>query len=62
MNDNACLLCERTSDAVPLVTLEYRGSTFRVCTQHLPVVIHDPAQLIGLLPDAERLEPAQHKD
>jgi hypothetical protein len=61
MNDHLCILCERGSDVVPLVTLEYRGSSFRVCTQHLPVIIHDPGQLVGILPDAGKLEPAEHR-
>lgn len=57
-----CLLCDRDSDATPLLTLDYRGSTFRICPQHLPVLIHDPAQLVGRLPGAESLEPADHHD
>ena len=59
---NACLFCERTSDAVPLLTLEYRGQTLRICSQHLPVLIHDPGQLIGIVEGAETLEPSAHKD
>ncbi|HSP33742.1 MAG TPA: hypothetical protein VLU46_05440 [Thermoanaerobaculia bacterium] len=62
MNTPACLLCSRTSDVVPLIALEYRGATLRVCTQHLPVIIHDPASLAGLLPGAEQLEPSSHRD
>jgi hypothetical protein len=62
MNKNGCLLCERTSDVTPLITLEYQGSQLKICPQHLPVLIHDPASLIGILPGAERLEPSGHKD
>lgn len=62
MSDNACLFCHRTSDAVPLLTLEYRGADIRICAQHLPVLIHDPGQLAGILPGAEELEPSQHHD
>lgn len=58
----ACLLCERTSDVTPLLTLEYKGGTVRICPQHLPVLIHDPQQLVGILPGAESLEPSAHKD
>lgn len=57
-----CLFCERSSDVTPLLTLEFRGSNFRICAQHLPVLIHDPARLIGILPGAERLEPSEHVD
>lgn len=57
-----CILCERNSFEVPLLTLEYRGGTFRVCSQHLPVIIHDPSQLVGIVEGAESFQPAQHKD
>lgn len=60
--NHKCLLCDRGSDVVPLITIEYRGSTLRICSQHLPVLIHDPGQLAGLLPGAEALTPSEHKD
>lgn len=62
MNIAHCVACERGSDLTPLLTLEYRGSSFRICAQHLPLLIHDPAQLIGRLAGAETMEPADHKD
>ena len=58
----ACLFCERTSDETPLLSLEYRSTTIRICAQHLPVLIHDPARLIGILPGAENLSPSEVKD
>lgn len=57
-----CIACDRGADVVPLLTLEYRGGEVRICPQHLPVLIHDPGQLIGRLPGAETLSPADHKD
>jgi hypothetical protein len=62
MANTTCLFCQRGSDIVPLLTLEYRGATHRICAQHLPVLIHDPGQLVGVLPGAEELEPSQHQD
>jgi len=62
MQKPACLLCERDSDVTPLLTLEYRGSTIRICPQHLPVLIHDPARLVGILPGAEELQPSDVHD
>jgi hypothetical protein len=59
---NQCVLCERTSDEVPLIQAEFKGQHFTVCSQHLPVLIHDPAQLAGKLPGAEGLQPAEHHD
>jgi hypothetical protein len=57
-----CILCERASDAVPLIAMAYRGSTIHICPQHLPVIIHDPAQLIGMLPGAEAFRPSEIHD
>jgi hypothetical protein len=61
-NPKACLACQRGPDVTPLIPLEYRDSKIWICPQHLPVLIHDPAQLIGVLPGAEGLSPADHHD
>jgi hypothetical protein len=60
--DPLCLACQRGSEATPLIRLEYLGKAYWICPQHLPILIHDPARLIGALPGAERLEPAEHHD
>ena len=57
-----CVFCERNSDQVPLLTPNFQGKQISICPQHLPVLIHDPAQLIGKLPGAENLSPADHHD
>lgn len=62
MSTPNCLVCNNTSDRVPLLTMDYRGGTIRICPQHLPIIIHDPAQLIGLLAGAEELQPSAHHD
>jgi hypothetical protein len=56
----SCVACERSSEEVPLLTLDYGRSTFSVCPQHLPVFIHAP--LVGKLAGAENIEPAEHHD
>ncbi|MHC4450660.1 MAG: hypothetical protein ACYS0E_11095 [Planctomycetota bacterium] len=66
MSDEAkkphCLACERESDVTPLVKLEYKGAPYWICPQHLPLLIHDPAQLIGKLEGAENLKPSDYHD
>lgn len=62
MTTPECLFCHRTEQQVPLVSLKYDGKDLWICPQHLPVLIHDPAQLIGKLPGAENLSPAEHHD
>lgn len=57
-----CLVCKRGEEETPLLSLRYRGGGLWLCPQHLPILIHDPSRLTGLLPGAENLSPADHKD
>jgi len=57
-----CEACGRAADETPLIAFHYRGATHHICSQHLPVLIHDPAKLAGRLPGAETLEAAEHRD
>jgi hypothetical protein len=61
-NEPRCLYCNRTADEVPLLVIEYQGRTYRICPQHLPILIHKPAALAGLLPGAESFAPGEHAD
>lgn len=58
----ACLVCKKPSDEVPLISFEYKDTGLWICPQHLPVLIHEPGKLAGLLPGAENLKPADHHD
>lgn len=55
-----CLECDRTSDDVPLIQLAYQGETLWICPQHLPLLIHKPAQLADKLPGAASFGQAEH--
>jgi hypothetical protein len=57
-----CVACERTSDDVPIVRIEYQGALIGICPQHLPTLIHDPTRLTGRLAGAESMEAADHHD
>lgn len=59
---SGCIVCESNSDQVPLISMEYRGSTFRICPQHLPIIIHNPTELTGLIEGAENFRPSAHHD
>jgi hypothetical protein len=58
----ACLVCDQSPDTTPLIALTYRGGSFWICPQHLPILIHDPAKLSGHLPGAEDLRPAERHE
>ena len=62
METHECLFCKRNSDLTPLIRFEFRNESHFICSQHLPVLIHDPGSLIGVLPGAETLEPSTHQD
>lgn len=53
--EKVCLFCKNDEYKVPLVALDFKGSNYWICPQHIPVLIHDPSQLEGMLPGAENL-------
>jgi hypothetical protein len=53
----SCIVCDKTLNDVPLITIVYQEDQFWICPQHLPVLIHKPAQLAGKLPGLEKLSP-----
>jgi hypothetical protein len=57
-----CLVCARRSEDIPLIAFRYQGSDLWICPQHLPILIHDPTSLAGVLPGAEGMAPAEHSD
>ena len=55
-NEQECIFCKRNQEQVPLVQLVYMNKNYWICPQHIPVLIHDPQQLKGMLPGAENME------
>jgi hypothetical protein len=62
MNDSQlkCIVCERTSEEVPVVPFQYQGKNFGICPEHLPIMIHKPHQLADKLPGIERMQGHEH--
>jgi hypothetical protein len=58
--EHTCLVCDRTKEEIPLITLDYRDQHYYICPQHFPILIHHPEQLTGKLPGAENLEAHNH--
>jgi hypothetical protein len=56
----ACLVCKQTSDQIPLLAVTYQDRQYWICPSHFPIMIHQPMQLIGILPGAENLRPHEH--
>jgi len=57
---HACIHCGRDHTEVPLISLRYQDKDLWICPQHLPILIHKPAQLAHKLPGLELLGPAEH--
>ncbi len=51
-----CLVCKKGSDEIPVTKFYYQDTHFYICPQHIPVLIHDPQKLIGLLPGADQMQ------
>lgn len=60
--EHTCISCGRDSRQTPLLAFEYQDRQFWMCPEHLPVLVHDPAQLVGKIPGAETFRPSEHHD
>jgi hypothetical protein len=58
--DPKCIVCNRTSQEIPLLSLQYREQQYHICPEHFPILIHQPGMLVGKLPGAEKLTPHEH--
>ena len=54
--EQVCVFCKQNQNEVPLVQLAYMQGQYWICPQHIPVLIHDPAKLAGMLPGAENMQ------
>ncbi len=57
---HTCIVCSQSSQEIPLLAIEYQDRQYWICPQHFPILIHQPGQLIGKLPGAEKLRGHEH--
>ncbi len=55
-----CIVCKQNSRQVPLLAVEYQDRQYWICPQHLPILIHNPQELTGVLPGADKLQGHEH--
>ncbi|WP_166961355.1 hypothetical protein [Yeosuana marina] len=55
-HSKVCIVCKKSSEETPVTKFHYKDSTFYICPQHLPVLIHKPEELVGLLDGADTLQ------
>ena len=56
-NTRTCVHCGQDESQVPLILFYYQDQERYICTEHLPVLIHNPMELTGKLPDMDKLNP-----
>ena len=44
MTQPTCIVCQQDDRHVPLLSFSYQGTQHFICPQHLPILIHKPAQ------------------
>jgi hypothetical protein len=54
-----CIACGKDSEQVPLMAFIYQEGEYHICPQHLPILIHKPAQLADRLPGLELIKPPE---
>ncbi len=52
----SCIACKRTEDELPIIQMTYLGKEIGICPQHIPMLIHDPTKLAGMLEGAENMK------
>ena len=55
-NIKECLVCKKSSVETPITKFYYQESEFYICPQHIPILIHKPQELVGLLDGADKLQ------
>jgi len=51
-----CVFCKKDDNQVPLVQLSFMNNSYWICPQHIPILIHEPQKLAGMLPGAADMQ------
>ena len=54
--NKSCLVCKKSSNETPVTKFYYQESNFYICPQHIPILIHNPQELVGLLDGADKMQ------
>jgi len=54
--EKTCLVCKKSSQETPVTKFYHKDSEFYICPQHIPILIHNPQELVGLLEGAYKLQ------
>ncbi len=45
-----CIVCKSGAEEMPLINFEFKGKTYQICSQHIPILIHQAQDLRSILP------------
>jgi len=54
--ERKCIVCGKNHQEIPVTKFYYKENEFYICPQHIPMLIHKPTELAGLIPDAENFQ------
>lgn len=54
--DKVCIVCKKSYMETPVTKFYHKDSEFYICPQHIPILIHNPQELVGLLEGADKLQ------
>lgn len=49
--EKRCVVCGSSSEEMPILTFEFKKQEIHVCSQHIPIIIHQPHKLQEIIPD-----------
>jgi hypothetical protein len=59
MSDNSektCVMCQKSDKQIPLLQMSYNSKAYYICPEHMPLLIHQPDKLVGIIPGAENMQ------
>ncbi len=51
-----CIICKSSAHETPVTKFYHKDTHFYICSQHIPILIHNPQELVGLLDGADKLQ------
>ena len=55
-NQKECIVCKATSEEMPLISFEFKGKKYDICSAHIPILIHKAQDLQSILPGIKESE------
>ncbi len=51
-----CIVCQANENDMPIIKLAYKGEELGICPAHMPMLIHNPEKLVGVVEGAENMK------